>query len=655
VNGSSELAARQHVFGLTGVLLLGLFCRVVTWKHVFTGDSVVLSGPDAYYHLRRAFATLQNWPAVPQFDYFINAPVGGRISWTPLFDGLLATLALPWRAAPEVALERIGAYLPLVLGLLQIVVVFRLLKRLIDVEGALAGALVAAVLPGVVAYTRLGALDHDPLFELAVLLAIDAIVGAVQGGSFLPTAGQLAFAFVVSVLGFAGSPIGMAVVVLAFVGYCLGSREVECWYRGGRVLSMGATIAAFMVTPFVAASSWRAVEGATFEGLSLLQLACLVGVGFLGTISATLAKPLARSSWWRALAAAQFVVLALLLPESVAGLVAGARYAAGDALLLEGVAEGRSLFYLFGEFDLRPLQARMGLLPFIAVAAIPWWLWRGFHRPQVALLCGWLGVTCAVAWQHSRFTFSASLALAVFAGILWAKLRENQSFAVAILVGGLLLLPSGTAYFRVRGWEPFDFKGRVQLLERSGMDEVCRFLRGATTPGPTWRNPGVAPEHTVLAPWSFGHWIAWIGRQATVIGPMLTVGQSEFQRAVAFYVETDRASAAEVLNRYRVRYLVITPPLDTAIWTAKISGKDVSTFVQQDPATGADAILLPAAMRMMSAHLAYWGTEEKEIFGSHYPEISGLREVFRTSSLVPSPFGESVPQARVFEVLQAGV
>ena len=79
---TDDVSVRRYprLAALGGILLLGFAARMVTWRQVLAEDGVVFSGPDAYYHLRRAFLTLQNWPLVPQVDHFINAPMGGRVA-----------------------------------------------------------------------------------------------------------------------------------------------------------------------------------------------------------------------------------------------------------------------------------------------------------------------------------------------------------------------------------------------------------------------------------------------------------------------------------------------------------------------------------------------------------------------------------------------
>jgi hypothetical protein len=157
----------------------------------------------------------------------------------------------------------------------------------------------------------------------------------------------------------------------------------------------------------------------------------------------------------------------------------------------------------------------------------------------------------------------------------------------------------------------------------------------------------------VLAPWSWGHWIVWSARQAVVVSPMLSVGQSEFAAAMAFFVETDRQAARSFLEAHRVRYLVVEPSLGELAWTAAMGGRDGSRFTALDPRTGEPSLFVPAAMEVVTAHLAYWGPGEVEIFDRTYPSIPWAREVYRTGATVASPFGGTIPKVRVFEVQPA--
>lgn len=514
--------------------------------------------------------TLQHWPWVPQFDPLLNYPAGGRISWTPLFDGLLATLALPWRT--DHALEIAGAFLPPILGAVQIVLLYLLIDSIRGRRAAMAAAMAAAILPAVVRYTLLGALDHDPFYIACVLLAL---LGLARGSPWLTGIGLAC-----GILGWAGAVVAIVIVTTVTIAV-----------RGdaSRALAFGATGAAIVVLPFVIVSPW---PGATFEGLSWLHVTALAGAGAVGAA-------LARQ---RAVAFVDGIVFLALLPISIRPLLVGAAYAAGDAPILAMVAEAQPLYRLFGRLDLWPIAIRFGLLPLLAIIILPWFLTRERSR-DLLFLTPWVVITLALGMLHSRFSFDAGIALCAFAGVAFDRIERRALLAAAAL------LPILPAYIPLPGLQPFNFYLRPNALRDYEMDGICSWLRGQLPGG-------------VLAPWSFGHWIVWMAKKPVVISPMLSVGQSEFADGLRFFFLTDDAAAQRFLQSHGVRYLIVTPEIDSIVPRARVAGLDPAPFL--DPHVYA---------RTIGARLA---------FG---PAFDGYREVLRSRAV----FG-MVPLVRVFEI-----
>ena len=550
---------------LIAVIVLGFALRLSVWPRVFQGGRVYLDGPDGYYHLRRAAMTLQHWPVVPQFDPGINYPAGGTISWPPLFDGLLATLALPFRT--DRALEVIGAFLPPLLGALQLIVLYMLVHSLRSRRAALVAVAIAAILPAVVRYTLLGNLDHDPFFSLCLLISL---LGIARENAPLVAAG---FAF--GILGWTGAVVQIVIVTL--VTLALWRKEPA------RALALGAAVAAIMVLPFVLGSAWRS---ATFEGLSWLHVGVLVAAAFVGSLISRL----------RGLAVVSAIALLVLAPICIRPLIAGTRYAAGDAPILAMVAEAQPLLRLFGTFDVTPMLIRFGLLPFFAIGLAVVRL-RNRENPgprDLLFVAPWLIVTFTLALLHSRFSFDAGLALAAFAGLVFDSVRP------AILA--IALLPILPAYVPLPALEGFNFYLRPNALRDYQMDAICTWLRA--------RPPGA-----VLAPWSFGHWIVWIAKKPVVIGPMLSVGQSEFSEGLRFFFIEDPNEALRFARSHGVRYVIVTPEISSIAARVRVAGLDPERY--RDPRV---------YIRTIGARLTFVGG------------FDGFREVLRS------------PLVRVYEV-----
>jgi dolichyl-diphosphooligosaccharide--protein glycosyltransferase len=90
-------------------MALALGIRSLGFEFVFVGDEVVFPPADAQYHLRRAFYTFVNFPAVLLFDPYINYPGGASVPWAPLFDFVLGSVARLLADTPR-GFEQVAAW-----------------------------------------------------------------------------------------------------------------------------------------------------------------------------------------------------------------------------------------------------------------------------------------------------------------------------------------------------------------------------------------------------------------------------------------------------------------------------------------------------------------------------------------------------------------
>jgi hypothetical protein len=194
---------------------------------------------------------------------------------------------------------------------------------------------------------------------------------------------------------------------------------------------------------------------------------------------------------------------------------------------------------------------RFGFLPLLFVALIiP--KWRDF-----LFIIPWVAITLTLAFLHSRFSFDAGMALAAFAGMAFDQVKP------AVLA--IALAPILPAYIPMPFLEGFNFYLRPNALRDYGMQPICEKLR-------------VAPPGAVLAPWSFGHWIVWIAKKPVVIGPMLSVGQSEFADGLRFFFLSNPAEAQRFITTHGVRYVIVAPETDSIAARARIAGVDTRAY-----------------------------------------------------------------------------
>jgi asparagine N-glycosylation enzyme membrane subunit Stt3 len=170
----SKVMGREESYGRLGVLgafLLGLLLRLVPARNALIGGDILFYGYDSFYHVRRIFYTMENFPETLWFDSYLNHPWGFELSWPPLFDQVVAAVALILGGG-ERGVEMAAALVPPILGSVSILVLYLLGKKLFGARVALLSALLLAIDPKHIARTHFGCPDHDVLESLLILGAI---------------------------------------------------------------------------------------------------------------------------------------------------------------------------------------------------------------------------------------------------------------------------------------------------------------------------------------------------------------------------------------------------------------------------------------------------------------------------------------------------
>ena len=624
---------------LLAACLLALLLRLGSAPQVFAESRVRLDGPDAYYHLRRALLTLADFPHVPYHDPFIGPPEGGLIQWGPLFDLSVATLARLYPAPPVTALEAVGARLPVVLGLAQVLLAAALARRLAGGAAGVAAAFLAAVLPAVVRFTLVGALDHDPAVEallLVVLLALARLLDRRDGPSFSLAVVVAAGGLAALPLTWTGSELQLGLVGLALFGAWAGGG-VAAAARAGAALGVAAAIAALVVAPFAAASPWSRMSDGGFAGLTWLHVAVLAGLGIGGCAFALAGASALRPGERRAAgvaAALQLLALIALAPRVLAPLAAGLGYAGRQDPFLAVAAESRPLLRLFGPLDPRPALVRLSGLPLL----LPLLLARARPRRDAAmgLAVAWFAGALVLALIQARYAHTAAIALAVLGGLLWERLpRRPLRAAMAVS-----LLPCLAAYVAVPGFDGLRLYGRLDELVTTGMTEVSAFLAVAAPPPPAWLDPHGEATGTVLAPWGYGHWIHWRARRPTLANPLGPYGQRRgFEDGIGFWLLTDPRQARDLLVRHRVRWIV-APTQPQPPWAlAPLAGEDARLWRRDLEAAGGARF-----MRSMGGRLAWPAADGQP------SDLSFVRQVYVSPASRRLPDGSLEPLLRVYEV-----
>lgn len=135
--------------------------RTTHAPEVFTGDGVVFAENDPYYHMRRVFQVLADFPRVPAFDRWLDHPVGAPVVFAPLFDlGIAALAKALGLAGDRRAVETMAALVPPLLGALTCLPTYGLAFLTTSRPAALLAAGILALVPAHIWYSRLGFVDH---------------------------------------------------------------------------------------------------------------------------------------------------------------------------------------------------------------------------------------------------------------------------------------------------------------------------------------------------------------------------------------------------------------------------------------------------------------------------------------------------------------
>jgi asparagine N-glycosylation enzyme membrane subunit Stt3 len=412
------------------------------------------------------------------------------------------------------AAERVCSWAIPVLGVLVVAATCWLGVLLRDWLAGLAAALLASILPPLVARSSVGRVDHDIAVILASALAFACCALGLRSRSLTPR------------------------VAMGLAGGALLAWSLWAW--PGSILFVPVVPAAFAI---------RVLQGRSAEDASVVVP--MMVVACLGTVAQSLGGPAILSQAHLLVAAfcALSPILGLvvasrcgqrLLPRAVLLVLGHAALAAAALLVLVGApqefrflasfAAGRADTVVAQAGEARPLFSR-GWVPAVrhvtwAAAALPpaalLLLWRAVHSRASLMdwvLLSWLAVTAAAALLQQRFAAYLAVPMALVLGAaltwLWSAARAATSEARPILRWGAAaaLLAGACLPSDSTRWSPPLLGAELPrvlpaldwLAVHAPAGDVTDFI--------------TKPSHSVAAHWHYGHWLTCLGGQANVADP----------------------------------------------------------------------------------------------------------------------------------------
>lgn len=593
----AAISDRAVALGLLALVALALAIRGLLAPEVFGELGTYFDRANSQYHLRRAYYTYRQFPAVLMSDPYINYPGGAAIPWPPLYDLLLGSAA-HLLATDDRGFERVVAWVNPLLGAITCLPVFFAGRRVSGPRSGLGAAAIYAILPVGVLYSHVGDADHHALVALlgAVLLAL-ALAAVDPREAPAAARRSLSLPF--------GLGIARAAMMLTWHGSLLYAALLEStlllaaalqWRRSLYLLEGTSLIVSLVILLPVVVASPPALGG-TYSSIALSWLH-LSALGCALFCAAAMSEIVRRSEGRRergsaarlallGVAGAAPVLALLAFPSVRDGLAPALGFLTMTDAMGAQTAEQKPLLPIatMGREVAFPPHLTFGLLTW-ALPALP--LWLAWHHRTLAptrgaglSLAAWSAFFVALAVPQYRYandlgpSIAVVIALAIARACTW--LRDvsgaphlfGPAFRVGLAVA--LLAPPITGLYLpwLQKLDSFREAGPTPILVRFQdpfADPINRSLslflqevRRVTPETSGYLDHSSTPEYGIVADADIGHAIQYIARRPTPTDPFWSyIGERNWANAHALLASPDEATALEIAELLRARYVITT-------------------------------------------------------------------------------------------------
>ncbi|MDI6859011.1 MAG: oligosaccharyl transferase, archaeosortase A system-associated [Methanocellales archaeon] len=607
---------------LVAVFGLALYIRaVLPYNSVFVGDIVRFGGNDPWYHMRLVENTIRNFPHRIFFDPYTHFPVGDVLHFGPLYDQMIAFIALliGFGSPSQHTIEVVGAYFPAIMGALVVLPVYFIGKEIFDKRVGLLSALVVAILPGqFLSRSLLGFTDHhvaETLFSTLTIVFFIIAIRRAEGLRFEHILkkdwGILRTPLVYSILAglmfgcyllswFGALLIGFIIAVYIIIQHITDSLKNKSTDHLCIVGMITFTIPLMMVAPIVMQGlgqySWLHTSSFIIGILAFLVLSgipkamdrkgidrsyyplMLIGIGAIGVASVYLISPSLLNS--------MFGSFSIFQPR-------------GGALT---IAEVSPILYPQGVFSLGPLWYNFTTCFYVAFIALIMLTYKVIKewRTEEILLVVWSLIMLFAMFGQNRFAYYFVVNVAILSGYLGIKVLEfggldrlyedfkrrvkdpsdlSRFFSrylklghmlAVVLVILLLVYPnvaitmgSGPGAAKWTGGPNMDWYESLNWMRHNtpdpGVDYYALYEKPA--PGEAYQYPDSA--YGVMSWWDYGHWITRIAHRIPNANPFQAgIGgpgpnDTIIPGACMFFTATNESTANWILDELGSKYVIM--------------------------------------------------------------------------------------------------
>ncbi|MEZ5336380.1 MAG: oligosaccharyl transferase, archaeosortase A system-associated [Methanolobus sp.] len=593
------------------MVIFAFLIRLIPLFSINTNGRIMFIGTDPFYHVRRVVYTVNHFPDTITFDSYINYPYGYEIGWPPLYDQLIAGLALIVGGGnPDTAtIEMVAAIFPVILGALTIIPVYYAASSIFDKKTAVISAAIISLIPAHLMVSGAGSTDHHAaevllsttafaLFLLALKysreteLSFSKIKEADKKNLIKPVLFSAASGLVLTLTIFTwiGAPIFLGLLLIySFVQYTFDLKEKrQSHYVLFSVLLTYISILLLM-TPLIIMGLRPGLEmsGMFLSTFQVVFVVALIAASLAsGLIAEAFGKKELQWTYYPVLiiitAIVGLVLVNLIAPGFYSQAIQGINYLSGTGVL-ETITEAQPLLFdttfttshVWSAFTVFSLTAIIGLV--IGAAD----LHKKKYPAEMVFFITWTLVVLVLTLSQRRFAYMLSINFALLSAYfidmlyamwkqdqeeekntkrrtkkkpqktpIWEKAASGAIILLFVVIIGIFAISPLSNVLSSPNTPSEDWQESLTWLE-SNSPETSYFLE-----------PDQTPEYGVMSWWDYGNWIIYIAKRPAVANNF----QTGLEDAATFYVTSNEKKAKSILEKRNARYVIT----DTWVTTGKL-------------------------------------------------------------------------------------
>lgn len=534
-----------------------LFCiavlvRLLPWQHVFDGGKVYFYDQDCYVRFRKILVYLDAFPATFVYDYFQGFPQGTGVISPPTMEYVIAAFAFPFRTFASFlpVLEKITALLPPLLGGLAAVALYCFLKPYFSRVPAAIASLYLAFATYHVDATCLGRFDNEMTEPLLLLVVCWLYSGTYNKGNEDENRRWIAtgLASACYLLLWRGAIFPLAIIGLDLACRIFSARDSRDRIRA---LSRSAAVMYLAIAAIMALVCYRNIWGTrhlfSYSMISNFHVTLFGATALFFPLIGSLLSGQARAKRGYLLLAA--LCMAVMLVVFREDLTQGAKVILGGNPWLDSISQYQRGFS-------HNIVSGYGIFVFLSPLCLLLLRGKVFRNfPLKRFIIIWTILIFGAAMARLRFAMYLDVSAAIMAAILAFFMlgTKTRGIMTAAAVGVVFLLQVPTYAFLSKL-----YRTGVDIGAKGDIEEAMVWMSKNTPSAGDAYRPSAKPAYGVLARWDYGGYIESIARRpsiATGYGTE-TYGMEE---AARFFLCTDEAEMRAILQKNRVRYIIVGP------------------------------------------------------------------------------------------------